>query len=116
MPQPDLPSVKAFVVLPGRIPQHLIFRGVGLYQRPAGLVTPARSAHNLGQKYKGAFGGAVVVHIQRLIRRQDPHQRHIIKIQSLGHHLCSQKDRNFFLIKFLQHFFMLHAHRVCVHP
>ena len=61
MPQPDLPSVKALVVLPGRIPQHLIFRGVGLYQRPAGLVTPARSAHNLGQKYKGAFGGAGVM-------------------------------------------------------
>ena len=56
-----------------------------------------------------------MVDVQRQIRRQHAHQRHIFKVQPLGHHLGADEDGHFFLFKFAQHLLVPVADGVGVH-
>ena len=57
-----------------------------------------------------------MIHIQGQIRGQHTHQRHIFKVQSLCHHLGTNKDRYFFLVKLSQNSLVACTHRIRVHP
>ena len=68
-------------------------RGVGLDHRPALPCSPRPARPTTWvSRLKVRSAGAVVVHVQGQIRRQHAHQRHIVKIQPLGHHLGPQQD------------------------
>ena len=110
-PQSDLTFVKPFVILLRGALDDFVSGGIGLNHRPAPLRAAPRPANHLCQQAEGPLGGAVVVQIQRRIGAEYAHQRHIFKIQPLGHHLSPQKDRNPLFDKAAQQLFML-THRI----
>ena len=57
-----------------------------------------------------------MIHIQGQIRCQYPHQCYIFKIQPLCHHLGTNKDRYFFLVKLSQNRLVACTHRIRIHP
>ena len=108
--------IKALVVLPGRALNHFVVRRIGLNNRAPGPAAPAGPSHHLGQQIKSLLRSPVVVHIKGNVRREHAYQRHILKIQSLGHHLSTQENRNVFLLKSIQDHFMSVGNGVGIHP
>ena len=69
-----------------------MLRRKGLNQGPAGLFSPARPAHHLGQQGKGALPRPEVIHKQGLVGQHHPDQGHIFKVQSFCHHLGPHQE------------------------
>ena len=57
-----------------------------------------------------------MVHVQTHVRRQNAHQRHVLKIQPLGHHLGAQQDGDLLFLKFSEQLFVSRAYGIRVHP
>ncbi len=64
-----------------------MLRTVGLDDHLSGLVVPAGPARGLGQQLERPLPASEIRRVQRQIRRQDPHKRHIGKIMALHDHL-----------------------------
>ena len=95
---------------------HVVLGRVGLDHGSSRLTAPSGPPDHLCQQIEGALRRPVVIHIQRRVRAEDAHQRHIFKIQSLGHHLRSQQDRHPLLLKLPQDGLVSHGYGVRVHP
>ena len=93
----------------------LVVRGEGLDHRPAVLAAPARPAHHLGQQAEGPLGGPVVVHVEAQVRRQDPHQGHVLEIQPLGHHLGTQENGDLLCLEPMEQDLVVTGDSVRVH-
>ena len=95
---------------------HVVLGRVGLDHGTSRLTAPSGPPDHLCQQIEGALRRPVVIHIQRRVRAEDAHQRHIFKIQSLGHHLRSQQYRHPLLLKLPQDGLVSHGYGVRVHP
>ena len=72
-----------------------MFRVIGLHDHLSRHVRPAGTARHLGDQLEGALHAAVVRQVQRQVRRNDAHQRHVGKIQALGDHLGAHQHIGF---------------------
>ena len=74
-------------------------RIVSLDHRLARLLSAPGPARRLGQELERPLAGTVIRRIERHIRRQDAHQRHIGEIMSLHDHLGPHQDVRLFIGK-----------------
>ena len=109
--------VEAVVILLCRQIQHPVLGNQSLDHRPSGAVSPTGSAHHLGEHIEGGLRRPVAVGVETQIRIQYAHQGHIREVQSLGHHLGTDQDGDFFVFEAIQELFMgVHgADRVRIH-
>ena len=91
-PIPDLLLVKSLIVLPRGQLHRVVLRLVGLdhdFPRP----NPAPcAARRLCEQLERALRRPVVLRVQRDVREQDAHERHLRKIMSLHDHLRPDED------------------------
>ena len=52
----------------------------------------AAAAGNMGQQLKRPLRRSIITDVQRQIRRQNPHQRHVRKIMPFHDHLGADQD------------------------
>ena len=116
LPKLDLRVIEPLIILLRRRLDHVVLGRVGLDHSSSRLTAPSGPPDHLRQQIEGALRRPVVIHIQRRVRAEDTHQRHIFKIQSLGHHLRSQQDRHPLLLKLPQDGLVSHGYGVRVHP
>ena len=117
LPDGDFHLVKRVVVLSGREFNDGMLRRHGLHHRRPRLLAAARPADHLRDQAERRLRRAVIAHVQAHIRVQNADERHIFKIEPLGHHLRPKQDRNFFLLEAPEQLLMAVAgrHRVRVH-
>ena len=79
---------------------------VGLDDRAARALAASGPADDLRQQAVRPLGGVVVLRVERKVRVQHTHERHVFKIQPLGNHLRAKKDGDILFFKFAQQRFM----------
>ena len=98
--------VKRLVILFCRGLNDLVFGVVGLDDRAARTFAASGPADDLRQQAVRPLGGVVVLRVERKVRVQHTHERHVFKIQPLGNHLRAKKDGDILFFKFAQQRFM----------
>ena len=93
----------AIVLLYGRLHGKMI-RMIGLHHYLAGQGPAACAPCHLGNQLKSALCASIIRHIQRAVRRQHAHQRHVFKIMAFGNHLRADEHIGLLLGKRLKNF------------
>ena len=70
----------------------IMFGVTGLNDHLALFVSPSCAARHLLKHIKSAFVTAKIRKIDHRISIENAHNAHCVKIQALGHHLCTHKD------------------------
>ena len=90
-----------FVIMPLYDLQQRVLGLRCLYQHFSGFFFPTGTTTHLFHQLKGTLIDPVIGKMQETICIEDPYQVHIIKIQSLHHHLCADQDIHPVLFKLL---------------
>ena len=69
-----------------------MIRLIGLDQHPSRLFRAPRPSRCLCQELEGSLRSPEIRYVQRKIRCENPHQRHIREIMSLDDHLRPDQD------------------------
>ena len=91
----DLHIVKpAIILLRGKLDDRIV-GCIRLYNCLPLLLTASGTTDHLRQQRESGFIAAVIVAVQRLIRRQHAYQSHLRKVKTLRHHLRADHDAVF---------------------
>src|SRR5690554_5559319 len=110
--------VEALKLIADHKPDNRVFRITGLKYYTSTLVFSSRTSTYLGHHLETAFKSSEIGTVEHTVGIEDADKAYPVKVKSLGHHLCTDKDIQLPFFKTANQFLITLASPGCViiHP